>query len=46
MEWISEVERITIHKTKAQFELKNHEIIPPEEDRIKIGGIRDGIKNS
>jgi hypothetical protein len=39
MERISEVERITIHRTKTLFELKNHEIIPPEEARIKIGGI-------
>ena len=46
MEWISEVERIVIHRTKTQFELKKHEIVLPEEDRIKIRGFRDGIKNS
>jgi hypothetical protein len=45
MEWISRVERIMTHKTKVQFELKKHEIVPTEEDRIKIGEIRDGIKN-
>jgi hypothetical protein len=45
MEWISGLERIMTHKIKVQFELKKHEIVPPEEDRIKIGGIRDGIKN-